>query len=72
MAVDEPGPAHSTLTKFKPRIDKNGKESVLEELLAEVIRMAVCKGVEFGAIQLVDSTHTLADVNVAKDDHRKR
>lgn len=72
LAVDEAGPDHSTLTKFKARIEKNGKESVLEELLAEVIRMAVCKGVEFGAIQLVDSTHTLADVNVAKDDHRQK
>ena len=65
LAVDEAGPDHSTLTKFKARIEKNGKESVLEELFTEVIRMALRKGVEFGAIQLVDSTHTLADVNVA-------
>jgi hypothetical protein len=32
--------------------------------------MAVSKGVLFGSIQVVDSTHTLADVNVSRDDCR--
>jgi len=70
LAANERGPDHSTLTKFKSRIEKRGKEALLEELLQEVIAMAVSQGVSFGAIQVVDSTHTLADVNVAKDDRR--
>jgi len=70
LAADERGPDHSTLTKFKSRIEKRGKEEVLEELLREVIGMAIGQGVAFGSIQVVDSTHTLADVNVAKDDRR--
>ena len=72
LAVDEAAPDHSTLTKFKQRIEREGKEAVLEELLGEVVLMALRKGVEFGSIQLVDSTHSLADVNVAKDDQRRR
>lgn len=71
MAVDEAAPDHSTLTKFKGRIERRGKEALLEELLQEVVMMALTKGVVFGAIQVVDSTHTLADVNVPKDDRRQ-
>jgi IS5 family transposase len=70
LAVDEGGPDHSTLTKFKERIEKHGQEALLEELLRDVIAMAMRSGVAFGSIQVVDSTHTLADVNVSKDDHR--
>jgi IS5 family transposase len=71
LAVDEAAPDHSTLTKFKGRIERQGKEALLEELLREVVMMAMRKGVEFGSIQVVDSTHTLADVNVPKDDGRQ-
>jgi IS5 family transposase len=71
MAVDEAAPDHSTLTRFKERIEKQGKEALLEELLQEVVMMALGKGVEFGTIQVVDSTHTIADVNVPKDDRRR-
>ena len=70
LAANERGPDHSTLTKFKSRIEKRGKEALLEELLEEVTAMAVGQGVSFGTIQVVDSTHTLADVNVAKDNRR--
>ena len=71
LAVDEAGPDHSTLTKFTERIKKHGKEALLEELLQDVIMMAISNGVAFGSIQVVDSTHTLADVNVTKDDRRQ-
>jgi transposase len=72
LAVDELAPDHSTLTKFKQRIERQGKEALLEELLQEVLMMAVGRGVELGSIQVVDSTHTLADENVPKDDRRQR
>jgi IS5 family transposase len=71
LAMDEAGPDHSTLTKFKERIEKQGKEALLEELLVDVVAIAMSKGVAFGSIQVVDSTHTLADVNVTKDDRRQ-
>jgi transposase len=60
LAVNEAGPDHSTLTKFKKRIEKRGKEALLEELLEAVIVMAMERGVAFGSVQVVDSTHTLA------------
>lgn len=72
LAVDEAAPDHSTLTAFKRRIVENGEEGLLDELLQEVVRMAQRQGVVFGSIQVVDSTHTVADVNVAKDDKRQK
>ena len=71
LAVDEAGPDHSTLTAFKRRILERGGEGCLQELLAEIIRQAAAAGVVFGTIQVVDSTHTVADVNVQKDDRRQ-
>jgi len=72
LAIDEPAPDHSTLTAFKRRIVRRGGEGVLEVLLTEVVQTAQRQGVAFGSIQVVDSTHTIAKVNVAKDDRRRR
>ena len=44
----------------------------MAELLTEVVLAARRQGVAFGSIQVVDSTHTTADVNVAKDDRRQK
>jgi len=72
LAVDEGGPDHSTLTAFKRRIIDGGGEKSLMAMLGEIIRQAREAGVAFGAIQVVDSTHTEADVNTGKDDGRDR
>ena len=72
LAVDKRGPDHTSLTKFKNRIKKNGGEELLDDLLVTVVRMASEQGLELGEIQVVDSTHTLADVNVTKDDQRRK
>ena len=72
LAVDEAAPDHSTLTAFKRRIVERGEDKLLEELLQEVVRTAQRQGVVFGSIQVVDSTHTVADVNVVKDDGRQQ
>ena len=72
LAADEAAPDHSTLTAFKQRIIEGGSEEYLKALLEEIIRQALEAGVTFGAIQVVDSTHTIADVNVAKDDQRRK
>ena len=72
LAVDEPAPHHSTLTKFRQRLLQNGNGEALEQMLVTIIRLAQDKGVEFGTIQVIDSVHTIADVNTAKDNGRKK
>jgi IS5 family transposase len=72
LAVNEAPPDHSTLTAFKRRIMDNGKVEALEEVLREITRLAQEQGIRFGGLQIVDSVHTIADVNVGKDDVRRR
>ena len=72
LAVDEPAPHHSTLSKFRQRLVQNGKEEALEEMLATIVCLAQERDVEFGSIQVIDSVLTIADVNTAKDDSRKK
>jgi IS5 family transposase len=71
LAVDEPAPDHSTLCLFKSRLLENKKTTAFEMLLQEIIAIAQEKGVAFGSLQIVDSVHVIADVNVPKDEHRK-
>jgi IS5 family transposase len=71
LAADELAPDHSTLTAFKSRIIQNGRLAAFEKLLAEIIGIAQEQGIHFGSIQVMDSVHTLADVNVEKDEHRQ-
>lgn len=71
LAVDERAPHHSTLTVFKQRLLENGKLEAYEQLLQHVIADAMEAGITFGPLQLVDSTHTVADVNVSKDERRQ-
>src|SRR4030067_2210078 len=55
LAVDEKAPDHSTLTVFRERLIKRGKLKVFQEMLEEIVQMAVQKRIEFGSIQIVDS-----------------
>jgi len=70
LAVDQKAPDHSTLTVFRERLIQRGKLKVFEEMLEEIVQMALKWGIQFGAIQIVDSVHSVADVNTDKD--RKR
>jgi len=72
LAVDEKAPDHSTLTAFKSRLKENGYESAFEAVLLEIVKIAREKGVQLGEVQVVDSVHTVADVNTAKDEGRKK
>ena len=72
LAVDEMSPDHSTLTWFKNRLIENAGVKAYEELFDEVICIAQEKGVKFGKLQIVDSVHLVADVNVEKDKQRQR
>ena len=72
LGVNEKSPDHSTLTLFKNRLIENRGIKVYEELFNEIIIIAMEKGVKFGRIQVIDSVHTIANVNLIKDDKRKR
>ena len=72
LAVDQKAPDHSTLTVFRERLQQNGKLAVFEEMLAEIVRIAVENGIQFGAIQIVDSVHSIAHVNTPKDQARQK
>jgi IS5 family transposase len=72
LAVDEKAPDHSTLTVFRERLVKRGKQTVFEEMLAEIVQIALQQGIQFGSIQIVDSVHNAANVNTEKDRKRQR
>jgi len=68
LGMDQFAPDHSTLTKFKRRMIERKRELKLENLLADIVQTALEKGIRFGSIQLVDSTHSIADINTSKED----
>ena len=72
LGIDERPPDHTTLTALKKRILANGNLGVFEALLRDVIALAVEKGIKFGEVQVVDSTHSIADVNVGKDKKKRK
>lgn len=72
LAADEAPPDHSTLTAFKRRLIDNGQVGPFEAMLADIVRLAREKGVSFGSIQVMDSVHTVANVNVDKDWQRRK
>jgi IS5 family transposase len=72
LAVDQKAPDHSTLTVFRERLLQRGKLKVFEEMLEEIVQMALRSGIQFGSIQIVDSVHSIADVNTDKDQRRQR
>lgn len=71
LGVDERPPDHTTLTAFKHRILENGKITAFENLLGDIVQVAREQGITFGPLQIMDSTHSEADVNVPKDDARR-
>jgi len=71
LAVDQKAPDHSTLTVFRDRLIQKGKLKVFEDMLDEIVQMAMQAGVQFGSIQIVDSVHSIANVNTAKDKKRQ-
>ncbi len=72
LAVDEKSPDHSTLTWFKSRLIESAGIRAYEELFDEILKIAQEKGVKFGQLQIVDSVHLVADVNITKDRQRQK
>lgn len=70
LAVDEPAPDHSTLCLFKRRLRQMGRWSHFQGINDEILRQATTAGITLGKIQVVDSVHTVA--NVDNDADRKR
>ncbi len=72
IGANERVPDHSTLTLFKNRLIQNAGMKVYEELFDEIIKIAQEKEVKFGKLQIVDSVHLIADVNITKDRQRQK
>jgi IS5 family transposase len=72
LGADEKASDHSTLTWFKNWLIENAGLKAYDELFDEIIRIAQEKGVKFGKLQIVDSVHLVANVNVEKDKQRQR
>ena len=68
----ESAPDHSTLTQFKNRYLQGGHWARLQHVFAWIIQQAMALDLELGTLQVVDSTHTQADVNADKDDKRQK
>jgi IS5 family transposase len=72
LGGNQSAPDHSTLTVFKQRIIQREGVEAFEARLKRIVRLAKEKGISFGQIQVVDATHTIADVDVKKDEERKK
>jgi IS5 family transposase len=70
LAVDEPAPDHSTLCLFKRRLREASRWEPFEAIGDAVVRQARAAGITLGQIQVVDSVHSVADVD--NDADRKR
>ena len=71
LGLDQKAPDHSTLTVFRNRLIQQGDLGVFEVLLAEIVQIALSSGIQFGTLQVIDSVHSEANVNTAKDKGRK-
>jgi len=71
LAADQSAPDHSTLTVFRERLIQRGKLKVFEGMLEEIVKIALQSGIQFGSIQIVDSVHSIANVNTDKDQKRQ-
>jgi IS5 family transposase len=70
LAIDEPAPDHSTLRVFRRRLEQERGQNALQQLFDQVILTAKRQGLVFGELQVLDSVHTQADVDLAKEKER--
>jgi IS5 family transposase len=71
LAVDELAPDHSTLSAFNKRLRESGGWAAFQAINDRVLRQAEAAGVKWGTIQIVDSVHTVADVDNEADRERQ-
>lgn len=70
LAVSEKAPDHSTLCLFKRRLEKAALWASFREVSDEILHQSREAGIQLGKLQLVDSVHTVANVDNEAD--RKR
>jgi IS5 family transposase len=63
LAVDEAAPDHSTLCLFKRRLREADRWVSFQAIADEVLRQGLIAGIQLGKIQVVDSVHTVAQVD---------
>jgi transposase, IS5 family len=71
LAVDELAPDHSTLSEFNKRVRESGGWAKFQAIGDSVLRQAQAAGIKLGKIQVVDSVHTVADVDNDADRQRQ-
>jgi transposase, IS5 family len=72
LAVDELAPDHSTLSEFNTRLREANGWQQLQAVGDSVLRQAQTAGIRLGKIQVVDSVHTVADVDPDADRERQQ
>ncbi len=70
LGAHQSTPDPSTLTVFKEGVLSRRGAQGFDELFQRVVRVAKEKGIRFGRIQVVDATHSIADVDVEQGDER--
>lgn len=71
LGVVQAAPDHSTLCLFKRRLEQAGRWEYFERAADNVLQQARERGICLGAIQVVDSVHTVADVDNDADRERQ-
>lgn len=71
LGVTQAAPDHSTLSDFKARLRDVGGWGHFEAIGEDILRQASAAGVQLGKIQVVDSVHTVADVDNDADRRRQ-
>lgn len=71
MGVDQHAPDHATLSVFNSRLIKRAGVLPFEQIFTKVVKIALDKGIKFGNVQVVDSSHVPANVNIIKDKIRR-
>jgi IS5 family transposase len=71
LAIDEAAPDHSTLTLFKWRLREASRWTHFEAVNEAVLAQAQAAGLVLGPIQVVDSVHTVANVDTEADRDRQ-
>lgn len=69
LAADEPAPDHSTLGLFNRRLLEAGRWERFAAVGKAVLQQAQAAGIRLGEIQVVNSVHTVADVDNEADRH---
>jgi IS5 family transposase len=72
LGATDNAPDNTSLSVFRRRILEKKGPQAFEERFQTVVRLAKEKGIAFGRVQVVDATHSRADVDVHKDEQRRQ